>query len=134
MDSNAVDYNDEHTISGTSDGTYDTYTDEEYPVENDQTAKADAGKPRLSLVPRQIIWDIAAAREYAVNGKYRNPNNWRRVSVERYRDALYRHFMKYLDDPTAVDSESGLPHLYHIATNVAFLCELEKNEVDNSKE
>ena len=90
---------------------------------NKQEAKADAGKPRLSLVPRKIIWDIAAVREYG-NKKYGDPNNWRRVEVERYRDALYRHFMRYLDDPDGVDEESGLPHLWHVACNIAFLCEM----------
>lgn len=89
------------------------------------TAKADAGKPRLSFVPRKIIWAIAAIREYG-NKKYGDPNNWKKVEVERYRDAAYRHFMRYLDDPTGVDEESGLPHLYHLACNIAFLCELEK--------
>ena len=33
-------------------------------MNRDQTAKADAGKARLSLVPTQIIWDIAEVREY----------------------------------------------------------------------
>ena len=92
---------------------------------NNQEAKADAGKPRLTLVPRRIIWDIAAVREYAVNNKYPDENNWKKVEVERYRDALYRHFMAYLDHPDGIDEESGLPHLSHVATNVAFLCELE---------
>lgn len=92
-------------------------------------AKADAGKPRLSLVPRKIIWNIAAIREYG-NKKYGDPENWRQVEPERYRDAAYRHFMRYLDDPTGVDDESGLPHLWHLACNVAFLCELgEFNEI-----
>lgn len=92
---------------------------------NKQEAKADAGKPRLSLVPRKIIWAIAAIREYG-NKKYGDPNNWKKVEPERYRDAAYRHFMRYLDDPTGVDEESGLPHLWHLATNISFLCELEK--------
>ena len=87
-------------------------------------AKADAGKPRLSLVPRKIIWDIAAVREYG-NKKYGSADNWKKVEPERYRDAAYRHFMRYLDDPTGVDEESGLPHLWHLATNISFLCELE---------
>lgn len=93
-------------------------------------AKADVGKPRLSLVPRKIIWAIAKIREYG-NKKYGDPNNWRKVEVERYRDAAYRHFMRYLDDPTGVDEESGLPHLWHLACNVAFLCEME--EFDEEK-
>lgn len=93
-------------------------------------AKADAGKPRLSLVPRKIIWAIAAIREYG-NKKYGDPNNWKKVEPERYRDAAYRHFMRYLDDPDGVDEESGLPHLWHLACNVAFLCEME--EFDEEK-
>lgn len=87
-------------------------------------AKADTGKPRLSLVPRKIIWAIAAIREYG-NKKYGDPNNWKKVEPERYRDAAYRHFMRYLDDPGGVDEESGLPHLWHLACNISFLCELE---------
>lgn len=94
----------------------------------DQTAKADAGKPRLTLVPRQIIFDIAKVRGYAVDHKYKDPDNWKRVEVQRYRDAAYRHFVAYLDDPKGLDAESGLSHLAHLATNVAFLCELEAEE------
>ena len=93
--------------------------------QNDQTAKTDAGKPRLSLVPTEIINCIARVREYGVT-KYTDPDNWRRVSVERYHDALFRHVIAYINDPDGVDDESGLPHLWHIATNCAFLCELEK--------
>ena len=96
---------------------------------NDQTAKADAGKARLTLVPRQIIWDIAAIREYG-NRKYGDPENWRQVEPERYRDAAYRHFMSYLDDPASVDEESHLPHLWHLACNIAFLCEMEEQSID----
>lgn len=92
---------------------------------SNQDVKADAGKPRLTLVPRQIIWDVAAVREYG-NRKYKDPDNWKQVETQRYRDAAYRHFMAYLDDPQGVDEESGLPHLSHLACNIAFLCELEK--------
>ena len=91
---------------------------------NDQSAKADAGKPRLTLVPSDIIWAIAKVREYGCK-KYSDPDNWKRVSVERYRDAAYRHFLSYLKDPHGVDEESGLPSLWHLACNIAFLCALE---------
>lgn len=89
-----------------------------------QQAKADAGKPPLTLVPRKIIFDIARVREYG-NKKYGDPENWKTVEKERYRDAAFRHFMAYLDDPTGMDAESGLPHLSHLACNIAFLCEME---------
>lgn len=99
---------------------------------NDQTAKADLGKPQLTLVPRKIIFDIAKVRMYG-NQKYGDPENWRTVEISRYRDAAFRHFMAYLDDPTGVDAESGLPHLSHLACNIAFLCEMEGELADHAK-
>lgn len=91
-----------------------------------QEVKADAGKIQLSLVPRKIIWAIARIRMYG-NQKYPKggPDNWKQVEVQRYRDAAFRHFLKYLDDPSGVDDESGLPHLWHCCCNMAFLCEME---------
>ena len=96
---------------------------------NDQTIKADAGKLRLTLVPRQIIRDVARIREYGTN-KYGSAEAWEKVDVVRYRDAAFRHFLAYLDDPAGVDDESGLPHLWHLACNIAFLCELEDSNDD----
>ncbi len=98
---------------------------------NDQKAKGDAGKPKLSLVPRKIIFDIARIREYG-NAKYPEGgvDNWKKVEPERYRDAAFRHFLAYLDDPYGVDDESGLPHLWHLACNVAFLCEMEDSKME----
>ncbi len=92
-----------------------------------QTIKADAGKPRLTLVPSEIIYAVAAIREYGVS-KYgeQGAHDWDKVEVERYRDAAYRHWLKYLANPASRDEESGLPHLWHLACNIAFLCELEK--------
>lgn len=92
----------------------------------DQRAKADYGKEQLTLVPRRIIHDICAIRMYG-NEKYPDggPDNWKRVERERYRDAAYRHFLAYLDEPQGKDKESGFPHLWHLACNIAFLCEFE---------
>lgn len=102
----------------------------------DQTAKADAGKDRLTLVPRSIIRKIAKIRMYGTN-KYKDPDNWKRVEIERYQDAAFRHFLAYLDNPDSVDTESGLKHLWHLACNIAFLCEMEDwvdKEKDNGTE
>lgn len=90
-------------------------------------AKADTGKPRISLVPTQIIRDIAAVREYG-NKKYGSPDNWKTVEEQRYIDALLRHTLAFMDDPNDMDAESGLPHLSHIACNVAFLCEMRRKK------
>jgi len=89
--------------------------------------KYDSGKPQLRLVPRFILTAIAKVREYGIQ-KYKTENSWKKVEPERYRDALFRHFILYLDDPYGFDNESKLPHLWHMACNIAFLCELEKDK------
>ena len=96
-------------------------------MQNDQTIKADAGKLRLTLVPTELIRAVAVIREYGVN-KYGESESWKRVEIQRYRDAAYRHFLAYIDNPKSVDEESGLPHLWHLACNIAFLCELENKD------
>ena len=93
---------------------------------SNQTIKADAGKPRLSLVPPAIIEAVGRIRTYGA-AKYGADENWRQVELERYRDALLRHLCEYLREPASVDGESGLPHLEHMACNIAFLLELERS-------
>lgn len=93
----------------------------------DEIAKDDDEKLKLSLVPSQIIRDIAEIRMYG-NRKYGSPDNWKKVEMRRYVDALYRHFLAFVDDPYSVDEESGFPHIKHIACNVAFICEMMKGD------
>lgn len=95
---------------------------------DNQKIKADNGKPKLTLVPQQIIYDICEVREYG-NAKYPDggPDNWRQVDIQRYRDALCRHLLAYLKNPSGVDEESGIEHYKHMACNMAFLCEMELN-------
>lgn len=90
---------------------------------NKQEAKADAGKPRPTLVPVSLIEAVASIREYGV-AKYHDPDNWKKVDAERYRNAAYRHWLAYLKGEK-LDPESGLPHLHHCACNLAFLIEME---------
>jgi hypothetical protein len=89
-----------------------------------QEVKADGGKVRPCLVPPSLILAVAKIREYGCQ-KYNDPENWRLVDAERYRNALYRHWMAYLDGEQ-YDAESKMSHLWHIACNVAFLIEMEE--------
>lgn len=92
------------------------------------SAKHDTGKPRPTLVPPSLIHAVTAIREYGTAKYGGDSDNWLSVEPQRYRDALYRHWLAYLEGEVN-DGESGLPHLWHIATNVAFLIEMEgKNE------
>ena len=95
--------------------------------DTNQQAKADSGKPTLSLVPKQIIYEIEKVRRFGI-GKYKDPDNWKRVEIERYHEALLRHTLAIWNDIEARDDESGLFHLSHIACNVAFLLEMIRNK------
>ena len=92
-----------------------------------QDIKADSGKMRISIVPLQIIDDIAEVREYGIK-KYKDPENWKKVEKIRYIDAAYRHLIAYIKDNASTDEESGIEHLKHLACNVAFLCQIESEE------
>lgn len=91
------------------------------------SAKNDYGKPRPTLCPTHLVEAVTAVREYGT-AKYKDPDNWKQVEPQRYRDALYRHWLSYLNGQKT-DKESGLPALWHIACNVAFLIEMEWNDV-----
>lgn len=95
----------------------------------DYTIKSDKDKMRINIVPIQIIYDIAEVREYGIQ-KYTDPENWRKVEIIRYINALFRHFVAFLKDHKSVDEESGIEHYKHMACNAAFICELMKEEQD----
>ena len=97
-------------------------------LEYNQEAKADKGKLRPTLVPSSLVCAVAAVRGYGTE-KYGDPDNWKRVEPQRYRDALYRHLLAYLSGEQN-DQESGLPHLWHIACNAAFLIEMEGKDAE----
>lgn len=86
-------------------------------------AKDIKNKPRLGLVSPYLIEAVGKVRTYG-SEKYGNTETWRTVPAEYYRDAMMRHLVAYMKDPQAIDAESGLPHLWHLACNVNFLIEL----------
>ena len=88
--------------------------------------KHDGGKARLDLVPPEIIEAVGTVMTHGAE-KY-GEASYRNVEPKRYRSALMRHICKWLKEPHGKDEDSGLPHLWHIACNVAFLCELDKQE------
>ena len=98
-------------------------------IEDVQEAKADKDKPCPSLVPPALIRGAMDVRSYGTK-KYKDPENWRRVEAQRYWDALLRHALAAWDDWKAVDPESGMPHLWHIACNASFLMQYMEEEQD----
>ena len=94
-------------------------------IQKSQELKKDYGKLKISLVPTQIIRDIAQVRMYGVD-KYKDPDNWKKVELERYIDAMLRHTLAFVDDPMGKDEESGIEHYKHIECNLAFISEILK--------
>ena len=91
-------------------------------------AKYDEGKPRPSLVPVEAIEAIMQVREFG-KAKYADAEDWRKVPREKWLDALLRHVLHIWDNPMAIDNESGLPALWHVITNAAFLCAAYKKDM-----
>lgn len=89
--------------------------------------KYDEGKPKLTLCPTEIITAVARVREYGIK-KYGDSDSWKDVE----RDTAFRHFVAYIKDPLGVDEESGLPHLWHLVCNTAFLYKLEDRSSNDS--
>lgn len=90
---------------------------------NAEECKQDTSKLRYTLVPTSLVPAVAAVREYGT-ANHKGTDNWKRVEPVQYCDDLYRHWMAYLSGEKN-DPESGLPHLWHVACNTAFLIELE---------
>jgi len=99
---------------------------------NDEFTKADDGKLRYGLIPPEFLKGIA---EVLTMGSLKySDNNWKNVDDEsRYVDALYRHLEAWRSGEIN-DPESGLPHLAHVATNVAFLTHFDYAPDEWSKE
>lgn len=91
--------------------------------------KETIGKPRISLVPPALIEGVASVRTWETETKCRDSENWRQVPPAEYLDAIGRHMLACLrHGPDALDPESGLPHMAHIACNAAFLLEISEME------
>jgi len=83
-----------------------------------------SGKAELHQVPTSLNFAVAKCLMYGAQ-KYEK-GNWRKgMSWMAVYDCLDRHMKKWLDRDPA-DEESGLPHLYHAAANIAFLIEYSK--------
>jgi len=89
--------------------------------------KHDSGKLRPGLFPVECFEEISKVLTYGAN-KYA-PDNWKKVAPDRYIDAMWRHYIAWRTGEER-DSESGLSHAAHFATNAVFLLyfELEKKK------
>ena len=91
-----------------------------------EMGKETAGKLELDLVPPLGIEEIAKVRMYGDYKKY-TPGSWVNVPSKKWWGAVLRHSLAIAKarDLYARDAESGLMHLSHIMTSIAFIIELE---------
>lgn len=82
--------------------------------------KHDTGKNPVQLVPAEMIEAVAKVLSFGAE-KY-GRNTWQTIEdpVFRYTGALMRHLLE-IQKGSDIDPESGLPHIYHVATNAGFL-------------
>lgn len=92
-----------------------------------EEAKYDFNKPMLNLVSPYLIEEVGKVRTFGTK-KYGSSENWKLVSKDRYLAALLRHLVAYMKDNKAIDEESGLYAISHIACNINFLIEMEMKE------
>jgi len=93
--------------------------------------KDDTNKLRLELIDPDFINGVGAVLTFGA-AKY-EANNWKKAKSkenrERIKGAMLRH-QTALMSGEIIDSDSGLHHAYHIATNAMFLAyhDLRDNE------
>lgn len=91
--------------------------------------KYDDGKPMWYYAPWNAFEQVVEVMDFGAK-KY-GRNNWQQLPnlEERYLSAALRHIVAYMQDPyDHIDSESGLHHLAHAMTCLAFILEHEDSE------
>lgn len=93
-----------------------------------QAVKHDEGKIRFDLLPVDSLEDIANCFNHGTE-KY-GPRSWEthgKVEYSRLYAAILRHLFSWWNGEDK-DTDSGLDHLAHVATNAAMLLSYSKRE------
>lgn len=96
--------------------------------------KHDQGKSRLDLIPSEALEALGAVLTFGAK-KY-GDNNWQKgIKISRLIGAALRHWYLGKCKGEEYDKESGLPHSWHMFTNIMFIIWTEKNrpECDDIK-
>jgi hypothetical protein len=92
--------------------------------ETTEAIRYNEGKPQISLVPPELIIGVAEVMMFGAK-KY-SRDNWKKgLSYEDCYDSCQRHLLAFINGEER-DEESGLPHLAHAATNIAFMLYFKK--------
>lgn len=86
---------------------------------DEQGKKHDGGKPRLDLIPPEVIIALGEVLSYGAD-KYGDRNWEKGFKWGRLFAAIQRHLWAFWSGQD-LDPESGLPHLYHALAGITFL-------------
>jgi len=90
--------------------------------------KHDTGKAPCELLSPVAL--LGTAQVLAFGAKKYAPNNWRKgLAWMRVMGAIFRHALAFMAGED-LDSETGLPHIDHMACEVMFLQELYRTRKD----
>ena len=91
-------------------------------VDKVEGMKFDEDKLRYDLIPPEVL--LWLAELYTHGAKKYAPDNWKKVSIEKYIAAFHRHFNDWrlgID----LDKDSSMHHLKHALWNIATIAWLE---------
>ena len=89
--------------------------------------KADEGKPRMDLLPPELLWAVANVLTFGAK-KYSDRNWEAGMKWGRVYAALQRHLWAWWHGE-AKDPETGYSHLWHSGCCIAFLIAYEHREI-----
>lgn len=84
-----------------------------------QGIRYNTGKLPFELIPPEV--EVALVKVLKMGAEKYAPRNWEKgLSWTETYGSLRRHLNKWMGGED-VDEESGMPHLYHVLANAAFL-------------
>jgi hypothetical protein len=89
-----------------------------FEVNSNGGVKETGGKLRWTLLPIIALKEVVKVLEYGAK-KYA-PDNWQKVEKEKYKEALWRHWVAY-NEGEKIDPETGLHHLAHLVCDALFI-------------
>lgn len=99
---------------------------------NESGTKHDSGKPRISLIPKEALFETANAFGFGAE-KYGTHNFKGGIKMSRLLDAALRHIVKYADGEDMDDENPNTTHLGHAmaALSMAIYMHFNKPELDD---
>ena len=92
-----------------------------------EAVKYDNGKPRMDLIPPEAMLALGAVLE--VGARKYSGRNWELGFEWGRSDAALKRHLTAWEAGQDNDPETGLPHLWHVLANAAFLVTFEARQI-----